>query len=89
MYVLFDERWRIVLKHENIIKFEKRSTVLLKREFDTKPVESEDKKTYEGKMLTNFHKDVIPDEGSLFSCFLIILIGSVFKKNRTIILKYF
>ena len=55
-----------------------------KKEFDSEPVYNEKdlkakkKKSYNGKITTNFHNNKIPKEGSQFTCLSVILIGFVF-----------
>ena len=55
-----------------------------KKEFDSEPVYNEKdlkakkKKSYNGKITTNFHNNEIPKEGSQFTCLSVILIGFVF-----------
>ena len=66
----------------------------IKKEFDSEPVYNEKYlkakiKSYNGKINTDFHNNKIPKEGSQFTCLSVILIYSVFKKGKVIILNCF
>ena len=60
--------------------------------FDSEPVYNEKYlkiKSYNGKIDTNFHYNKIPKESSKFICLSVILIDSVFRTGKIIILKCF
>ena len=40
------------------------------------------KKSYNGKINTHFHTNKIPRESSRFICVLVVLIDSVFRKDK-------
>ena len=70
----YNEIWR---KVSNIIK----------KQFDSKPVYNDKYiktkiKSYNGKINTNFHNNNIPKEGSQCICLSLILIESVYKKDK-------
>ena len=70
----YNEIWR---KVSNIIK----------KQFDSKPVYNDKYiktkiKSYNGKINTNFHNNNIPKEGSQCICLSVILIDSVYKKDK-------
>ena len=61
---------------------------IIKKEFDSKPVYNENflktkTKSYNGKIKTYFHNNKIPKEGSQYICLPVILIGSVYRKNKS------
>ena len=66
----------------------------IEKEFDSEPLCNEkylkaEIKSYNGKINSNFHNNKIPKEGSQFISLSVILIDSVFRQVKTIILKYF
>ena len=69
------------------MKFGKKSATLSKKNFGSKPVYNEKYiktkiKSCNGKINTNFHNDKIPKEGSQCICLSVILIDSVYKKDK-------
>ena len=65
----------------------KKFSNIIKKEFDSKPVYNEKCiktkiKSYNGKINTNFHNNKIPKEGSQCICLSVILIDSVYKKDK-------
>ena len=67
---------------------------LLKKGFYSEPVHKEKYlitkiKSYEGKIRTNFYDNKMPKESSQYISLSAILINSVFRTVKTIILKYF
>ena len=67
---------------------------IIKKEFDSESVHNEEYlkakiKSYNGKISTNFHNNKIPKEDSQFICLSVILIDSVFRTDKIIILKCF
>ena len=68
----------------------------LKTEFDSKPVYGDDDKyiktkikIYARSMITNFHNKKIPKEKVPCKCLSIIILDSVIKAKKSIILKHF
>ena len=66
----------------------------IKKEFDSEPVHSEKYlkvkiKSCNGKINTNFQNNKIPKEGSQFICLSVILVDSIFRKVKIIILTCF
>ena len=60
---------------------------IIKKEFNSNPVFNEKciktkLKHYNGKFNTNFHNNKIPKEGSQCICLSVILIDSVYKKDK-------
>ena len=69
---------------------------LLKIDFESKPVYGDDGKyiktkieIYAGSMVTNFHNKKIPKEKAPCKCLSIIMLDSVIKVNKNIILRHF
>ena len=65
-----------------------------KKEFDSEPVYNEKYlktiiKSYNGKINTNFHNNKIPKEGYQFICLSVILIDSIFRTSKIVILTCF
>ena len=72
----------------------KKVSNIIKKEFDSNPACNEKYiktkiKFYNGKINTNFHNNRIPKEGCQCISLLVILIDSVYKKKKAIILKCF
>ena len=72
----------------------KKVSNIIKKEFDSKPVRNEKYikpkiKSYNGKINTNFHNNKIPKEGSQCICLSVILIDSVYKKDKNYYLQVF
>ena len=70
-----------------------KKSAMLSRKIYSKPVYNEKflktkVKSYNEKIITSFHNNSIPKEGSQYICLSVILIDSVYRKNN-IILKYF
>ena len=77
----------------NITKFWEKSATLTKK-FDSKPVYNGKYlktkiKSYNGKINTNFHNNKIPKKGSQCNCLSVILIDSVYKKDKNYYLQVF
>ena len=69
------------------MKFGKNVSNIIKKEFDSKPVYTEKYiktkiKSYNRKINTNFHNNKIPNEGSHCIFLSVILIDSVYKKDK-------
>ena len=84
MYVFFDERWKLLEKCNEIWKGVSNIT---EKEFDSNPVYNKKYiktkvKSYKGKINTNFHNNEISKEGSEFICESVILLDSVYKKDK-------
>ena len=47
------------------------------------------KESYKGKINTNFYNNKIPKEGSQYICLSVVLLDSIFKTDKNIILKFF
>ena len=62
------------------MKFGKNSTTSSKKEFDSKPVYNE--KYNNGKINKNLHNNKIPKEDSQFIRLSVILIDSVYRKDK-------
>ena len=69
---------------------------LMKINFESKPVYGDDDKyiktkikIYAGSMITNFHNKKMPKEKVPCKCLSIIMLDSVIKVNKKIILEYF
>ena len=65
----------------------KKVSNIIKKEFDSNPVYNEKyikakTKPYNGKINTNFHNNKILKEGSQCICLSVILIDSVYKKDK-------
>ena len=65
----------------------KKVSNIIKKEFDSKPVYNEKYiktkiKSCNEKLNTNFHNNEIPKEGSQCICLSVILIDSVYKKDK-------
>ena len=76
MYVFYDKRW-ICKIFSNIIKQKFNSKPLYKEKYlKTKT------KSYNGKINTNFHDNKIPKEGSQCVHLSIILIVSIYRKDK-------
>ena len=74
----------------------KRTEKLLRIKFDSKPVYSDNEKyiktkikKYGDSVITNFHKKKIPKENAPCKCLSIIMLDSVIKARKSIILKHF
>ena len=46
-------------------------------------------KSYKGKINTNFYNNKIPKEGSQYICLSVVLLDSIFKTDKNVILKFF
>ena len=84
MYVFFEKRWKLLKKCNEIWKGVSNIT---KKEFDSNPVYNKKYiktkiKSYKGKINTNFHNNEISKEGSEFICESVILLDSVYKKDK-------
>ena len=84
MYVFFDKRWKLLEKCNEIWKGVSNIT---EKEFDSNPVYNKKYiktkvKSYKGKINTNFHNNEISKEGSEFICESVILLDSVYKKDK-------
>ena len=67
------------------MKFWMRSARLLKRDLKVnlyKMKNVKTKKSYEGKIKTNFHDNKVPKEGSQYICLSVILTDSVFSTGK-------
>ena len=69
------------------MKFEKNVCNIIKKESDSKSVYNEKYiktkiKSYNGKINANFDNNKIPKEGSQCICLSVILIDSVYKKDK-------
>ena len=67
---------------------EKKVSNIIKKEFDSNPIYNEKYiktkiKSYNGKINTNFHNNKTPKEGSQYICLSVILIDSVYKKDKS------
>ena len=69
---------------------------LMRIDFESKPVYSDDNKyiktnikIYAGSMVSDFQNKKIPKEKAPYKCLLIIMLDSVIKVNKNIILKHF
>ena len=69
---------------------------LMRIDFESKPVYGDDDKyiktkikIYAGSMVTNFHNKKIPKEKAPCKCLSIIMLDSVIKVNKNIILRHF
>ena len=68
--------------------FGRKVSKIIQKEFDSNPVCNEKyiKKTkiksYNGKINTTFHNNKIPKEGSEYICLSVILLDSVYKKDK-------
>ena len=63
---------------------------IIRKEFDSKPVYNEKYlkskiKSYTGKINTNFHNNKIPKEGSQCICLSVMLIDSVYRKDKRLL----
>ena len=72
---------------KNIMKFSKTSATLSKREFDSKPVYinkylKNKLNSYNGKINTNFHNNKKSKECFQYICQSVILIDSVYRKDK-------
>ena len=68
----------------------------MKTDFESKPAYGDDDeyikiktKIYAGSIITNFHNKKMPKEKAPCKCLSIILIDSVIKANKSLILKHF
>ena len=69
------------------MKFRKKVNNRKRKEFDSEPVHNENYlkakiKSYNGKINTNFHNNIIPKEGSHCICLSVVLIDSVFRTSK-------
>ena len=69
------------------MKFGKRSATLSKKEFDSKPIYNErylkpKTKFYNGKINKIFYNNKIPREASQCACLSVILIDSLYRKDK-------
>ena len=80
-----------LIKDEKLLKkyneIWKKVSNIIKKEFGNKPAYNEKYiktkiKSYNGKINTNFHNNKIPKEGSQCICLSVILIDSIFKKDK-------
>ena len=62
------------------MKFGQKSTLSSKKWFDSELTYN--KKYYNGKISTNFHKSKVPKEGSQYICLSVILIDSIYRKDK-------
>ena len=69
---------------------------LMRIDFESKPVYSDDNKyiktnikIYAGSMVSDFQNKKIPKEKAPYKCLLIIMLDSVIKVNKNVILKHF
>ena len=69
---------------------------LMRIDFESKPVYGDDDKyiktkikIYAGSMITSFHNKTMPKEKAPCKCLLMIMLDSVIKANKNIILKHF
>ena len=81
---------------ENYNKIWKKDEKLMRIDFESKPVYGDDNKyiktkikIYAGSMVTNFHNKKIPEEKAPCKCLSIIMLDSVIKVNKNIILRHF
>ena len=84
MYVFLIKDEKLLEKNKEIWK---QVSNIIKKEFDGKLEHSESylntkKKSYSGKINTNFHNNKIPKEGSQCVCLSVILIDLVYKKYK-------
>ena len=87
MYVFFIKDEKLFEKYNKI--WEKVSNII-RKEFDSKPVYNEKYlktkiKSYNGKINTNFHNNKIPKEGSQCICLSVMLIDSVYRKDKRLL----
>ena len=80
----FNKRWWIIRKYNEIWENVNDS---LQKEFDSKPIYNEKylkakRKSYNGKINTNFHNNKIPKEGPEYICLLVILLDSIFRTGK-------
>ena len=73
-FLIRDDKW--LEKHNDIWEKVESS---LKKEFDSEPIHNE---KYLKEINTNFHNNKIPKEGSQYICLSVILIDSVFRKDK-------
>ena len=79
-----------LIKNEKLLeKYEiwRKVSYMIKKEFDSKPVYNEKYvktkiKSHNGKIDTNFHNNKIPKKGSQCNCLSVILIDSVYRKDK-------
>ena len=69
------------------MKFRKKVKNRKRKELDSEPVYNENYlkakvKSYNGKINTNFHNNIMPKEGSDCICLSVILIDSVFRTSK-------
>ena len=62
------------------MKFGQKSTVSSKKWFDSELAYNQ--KYYNGKISTNFHNSKVPKEDSQYICLSVILIDSVYRKDK-------
>ena len=81
---------------ENYNKIWEKIEKLMRINFESKPVYGDDNKyiktkikIYAGSMVTNFHNKKIPEEKAPCKCLSIIMLDSVIKVNKNIILRHF
>ena len=80
-----------LIKHEKLLekynKIWKKVSNIIKNKFESKPVYNEKYlktkiKSYHGKVNTNFHNNKILKEGSQCICLSVILIDSIYRKDK-------
>ena len=80
-----------LIKHEKLLekyyKIWKKVSNIIKSKFQSKPVYNEKYlktkiKSYHGKVNTNFHNNKILKEGSQCICLSVILIDSIYRKDK-------
>ena len=79
-----------LIKNEKLLeKYEiwRKVSYMIKKELDSKPVYNEKYvktkiKSHNGKIDTNFHNNKIPKKGSQCNCLSVILIDSVYRKDK-------
>ena len=85
MYIFFfDKRWKIVRKNDENWK---KVINIIKKDFESKLVYNEPYfqtkiKSCNGKINTNFHNNKIPKKGAQCVCLSVILIVSVYRKDK-------
>ena len=79
---------------EEVNEIWEKASSIIKKEFDSKPVYNEKYiktkiKSYNGKINTNFHNNKLPKEHSQCVCLSVILIDSVYRKDKDYYTKVF